>query len=97
MASYQIVCTEQVPHYLSSAHARIVAVGIQNGGQTERLTVEQVIAAMDRGHYFYTVGEHSGKKIYVEQYYCSDCGRTHIRTRPDDFLDNNLDSIDRCN
>lgn len=97
MSEFQITCTEQVPSYNPSDHARIVAVGARNAyGQIQRWTVDEVVTAIDRGHYFYTIGEYSGRKIYVEKYYCTSCGRYHIRTRPDDVRDNNLDSIARC-
>ena len=98
MASFRIVCTEQVPSG-NHPNGRIVAVGI--GGDpdraSERLTVPEVIAAMDRGDTFYTKGKASGRVAWVEKYWCPVCGGWHIRTQPDVVTDNNLDSLRACN
>ena len=98
MAQHRIVCTEQVPYGHSPASARIVAVGTgtDTSRATERLTVEDVVAAMDRGDIFYTVGVTSRKVALVEQYWCSQCFRYHLRSAPDAVTDNNLDSLRYC-
>jgi hypothetical protein len=99
MARYRIVCTDQEPLYQPTTHAHIVAVGTgtdPNKANT-RWTLQEVVAAMDRGDGFYTVGVNSGKVALVEKYTCTLCWRTHIRSSPDAVMDNNLDSLRRCN
>lgn len=98
MAQHRIVCTEQVPYGHPAASARIVAVGIGNDASraSERLSVEEVVAAMDRGEIFYTLGERSRKVALVEKYWCAQCFRYHIRSAADAVTDNNLDSLRYC-
>lgn len=98
MASYRIVCTEQVPAYAHPKQAKIVAVGTGNdpGRATRRWTVREVVAGIDRGHTFYTKGEKSGRIAYVEKYWCTRCREWHIRSSPDAVYDNNLDSLRYC-
>jgi len=98
MALYRIVCTEQEPAPNPPKHAHIVAVGIgTDPNQAEkRLTLREVIAAIDRGDAFYTVGEQSKKTARVEKYWCQHCQRYHIRSTADAVQDNNLDSLRYC-
>jgi hypothetical protein len=99
MATYRIVCTEQQPASQPPSHAHIVAVGVGTdpNSASERLTLYQVITAMDQGHHFYTQGMQTGKTAWVEKYYCSYCRQYHIRSAPDATRDNNLDSLRYCN
>jgi hypothetical protein len=99
MAQYRIVCTEQVPYGHPPESARIVAVGVGNDPQraSVRWTVGEVVAAMDRGDVFYTVGERSQKVALVEKYWCTRCVAYHIRSAADAVTDNNLDSMRYCN
>ena len=99
MGTHKIVCTEQEPFYQPTTHAHIVAVGIGTDpakAQT-RLTLEQVIAAMDRGETFYTVSPSTAKIALVEKFHCASCRKTHIRSKADAVIDNNLDNLRRCN
>lgn len=98
MTSHRIVCTEQVPSYAHPLNAVIVAVGVSYNGASasSRLSVEEVVRRMQIGEYFYTVGLVSGKVASVEHYWCSSCGRYHIRSHPDSTVDNNLDSLRSC-
>src|SRR5687767_14646098 len=98
MAQYRIVRTEQEPAGHPPQYARIVAVGIGDDPQaaSDRWTVEEVVAAMDLGHVFYTQGEQSGQIAVVDKYWCSQCMRYHIRSAPDAVWDNNLDSLRYC-
>lgn len=98
MAQYRIVCTDQEPVNWPNSHAHIVSVGIStNGNRAEnRLTLEQVISALDRGEEFYTYGEHSRKVARVIKAPCGHCSRTIIKSSPDAVTDNNLDSLRRC-
>jgi len=98
MTSYRIICTTQEPVHQPTTHAHIVAVGTGPTAQhyTQRWTLDQVIAAMDRGDTFYTRGETSGREARVEKYTCTTCWRTFIRSTPDAVHDNNLDSLPRC-
>ncbi len=98
MASYRIVCTEQEPVTQPTTHAHIVAVGTGNDPDSanKRWTLNEVLAAMDQGHTFYTQGKNSGKVAQVQKYVCQLCGRTHIRSTPDAVQDNNLDNLRRC-
>lgn len=94
---YKIVCTEQVPYGHPPSSARIVAVGVGNDPRSAvRWLVQEVVAAMDRGATFYTVGERSGKVALVEKYWCGQCSRYHIRSAADAVYDNNLDSLQYC-
>lgn len=98
MASYRIVCTEQAPLGVPHSHAHIVAVGtgIDSTSAAERWALDQVLAAIDRGHVFYTLGDVSGRRAEVEKYVCAFCRRTYIRSRPDAVRDNNLDNLRAC-
>ncbi len=98
MATYRITCTQQVPVTEPTTHAHIVAVGTGLTAQSysRRWTLNEVLAAMDRGDVFYTTGEQSGRTAYVEKYVCTLCRRTYIRSNPDAVKDNNLDSLPRC-
>lgn len=98
MASYRIVCTEQVPVGNPHSHAHIVAVGTgaDPSSATDGWTLDQVLAAMDRGDLFYTLGEYSGRRAEVEKYVCALCRRIYIRSRPDAVRDNNLDNLRAC-
>lgn len=98
MASYRIVCTEQIPIHQPTNHAHIVAVGTGTDPDcaSQRWSLDEVLAAMDRGDTFYTQGKTSGKVALVERYYCSHCRRTYIRSAPDNVSDNNLDNLRRC-
>ena len=83
--NYRIVCTEQEPAHKPPSHAHIVAVGIGDNPEaaSQRLTLAQVIQKMDTGDRFYTQGLRTGKTAWVEKYWCSHCGRHHIRSSPD--------------
>lgn len=96
---YRIVCTEQEPSYYPTTHAHIVAVGTSNGSSmaSNRWSLNEVLAAMDRGDQFYTKGEQTGKIAGVVKYQCTRCFRTYIRSTPDAVQDNNLDNLRYCN
>lgn len=98
MASYRIVCTEQLPYGSPPTHAHIVAVGTGSdpGAASQRWTLSEVLAAMDRGDVFFTQGERSGKVALVVKYLCASCFGYHIRSAPDAVVDNNLDSLRYC-
>jgi hypothetical protein len=98
MARNRIVCTDQEPVTQPTTHAHIVAVGIGTDpdAATTKLTLNEVVAAIDRGDTFYTQGKTSGRVAGVEKYTCPHCRRTHIRSTPDAVHDNNLDSLRRC-
>lgn len=100
MATYRVVCTEQVASRMHPADGKIVAVGTSDsGGPTanHRRTVPQVVAAIDAGHLFYTIGEQSRETAQVIKYWCNLCGgEWHIKSAPDAVLDNNLDSLRAC-
>jgi hypothetical protein len=99
MASHRIVCTEQEPASNPPKHAHIVAVGIGTdpNNATSRMTLGEVITAMDRGESFFTFGEQSKKTAKVEKYWCPHCSRNHIRSTADAVQDNNLDNLQYCN
>jgi hypothetical protein len=96
--NYRIVCTDQEPAYLPPSHAHIVAVGIgPNAGRAEnRMTLTEVLTALDQGHVFYTYGEQSGRTALVRKAACPHCGRDIIKSAPDAVHDNNLDSLRYC-
>lgn len=98
MTNYRIICTTQEPIGQPTSHAHIVAVGTGATAQqyTQRWTLAQVIAAMDRGDTFYTRGESSGREARVEKYTCTKCWQTWIRSTADAVQDNNLDNLPRC-
>ena len=55
MVTRRIACTEQRPAGQPPQHAHIVAVGTSNGAEdraTNRLTLQQVLRAMDSGTVF---------------------------------------------
>lgn len=98
MSRHRIVCTDQEPVYMPTTHAHIVAVGTGTDPDraTDKWTLAQVIAAIDRGDVFYTVGKTSGKVALVVVVGCRHCGRRIIRSSADAVTDNNLDSLRRC-
>jgi len=98
MTNYRIICTTQEPVSQPTTHAHIVAVGTGATAQhyTQRWTLAEVLAAMDRGDTFYTRGESSGREARVEKYTCTACWRTWIRSTADAVQDNNLDNLPRC-
>ncbi len=82
-----------------TTHAHIVSVGIGNDSNKAdtKMTLDQVIAGIDRGDVFYTYGEQSRKTAIVIKASCGHCRRTIIKSAPDAVTDNNLDSLRRCN
>lgn len=99
MTTYRIVCTEQLPISQPPSHAHIVAVGIGTNpnAATQKMTLAEVLSAIDQGHIFYTQGIQSGKTARVEKFVCPHCRKYHIRSTPDAVPDNNLDSLRYCN
>lgn len=89
----RIVCCEQTE---CSSSGHIVAVGIGNdpSAASERVTVPEVWAAMDRGVRFYTA-DSRGNVAQVEKYYCG-CRRGSLRSKADASRENNLDSLRLC-
>ena len=99
MASYRIVCTEQVPVTEPTAHAHIVVVGTGNAPDRaqHRSTLADVIRAIEvTGDSFHTVNPSTGKQAKVVVEACGHCGRKIIRSSADAVKDNNLDSLRRC-
>lgn len=98
MAQHRIVCTTQEPAGYPPEHAHIVAVGIgTDANQAQnRMTLQEVLLAIDRGEVFYTVGPQSGKVALVQKAACPHCYRPIIRSAPDAVRDNNLDSLRYC-
>lgn len=98
MARYRIICTRQEPASAAPSHQHIVAVGTGNEPRqySNFWTLDQVLEAMRRGDSFYTQGERSGQVAEVEQYHCTYCRRTYIRSHRDAVTDNNLDNLPRC-
>jgi hypothetical protein len=98
MARYRIICTRKAPASASPSHQHIVSVGTgtQPRHYTSLWTVDEVLIAMKRGDTFYTQGERSGMIAEVEQYHCTPCRRTYIRSHRDAVTDNNLDNLTHC-
>jgi len=96
--NYRIVCTEQQPGNLQPSQAHIVAVGIGTEATraTERMTLAEVIAAIDVGHVFYTQGERTGKIARVHKEWCPTRRHYIIKSAPDAVTDNNLDHLRYC-
>ena len=95
---YRIVCTEQEPAHNPPKHAHIVAVGTgaDPNSANQRFTLVQVIHRLSNGDRFYTKGLRTDKIAWVEKFWCSPCGKYHIRSSPDATTDNNLDSLRYC-
>lgn len=98
MAEYRIVCTNQEPCNVDKTKAHIVTVGTgDDPDQASKLwSLSQVIASMDKGDQFYTMGPTSKKRAEVEKYDCGSCKKTYIRSHKDATTDNNLDSLRDC-
>ncbi len=101
MNEFHIVCTDQVPVNVPLNHAHIVAVGIDtnnDGWADAPHSLQAVISNIqNKLARYYTIGNHSGERAYVEVVPCKVCNRLIIKTYPDDTKDNNLDSLRRCN
>lgn len=95
---YRIVCTEQEPVGEPTAHDHIVGVGtVRNAEETpRRWPLAEVLGAMDHGDAFYTLGERSGRSVWVLEGSCPACGGRIIRSIPDSAQDNNLEELRRC-
>jgi len=100
MNYYHIVCTDQEPQSEPLSHAHIVAAGVDtdnDGYADKRHTLKQVIDNIDgKATRYFTIGNYSKERAYVEVVPCSVCHRRIIKTYPDDTRDNNLDKIRRC-
>lgn len=98
MAQHRIVCTNQAPpnHPANQAHIVAVGIGARSSTYDRRLTIDEVLAAMDRGEVFFTVSESTGKVAGVHKFWCNPCNRYYIRSAPDAVHDNNLDSLSFC-
>ena len=98
MTSYRIVCTTQAPTNVPPSHQHIVEVGTGTDPSvaSKRWPLDKVLAAMDAGDTFHTLGVTSGKRAAVEKYVCSSCRRTYIRSAADRVADNNLDNLRPC-
>ena len=98
MTEYRIVCTEQEPCNADTSRAHIVAVGTGNEADSanQRWLLSEVVAALNTGDRFYTIGTSTGKRAEVETYNCGNCKTTHIRSNPDSTTDNNLDELRIC-
>ena len=95
---YRIVCTEQEPYGVSPLCARIINVGVGEGGDSAQfnLRVDEVVNYLSQGVLFYTKGLLTGKVALVQSYYCSKCRGYHIRSAADATKDNNLDYLRVC-
>ena len=98
MAEFRIVCTTQEPPQVPNDRAHIVRVGtgVTASAFDGYWRLGEVLAAMDRGHIFYTFGESSRRRALVEKYICPWSAQVHIRSTPDTVADNNLDSLETC-
>jgi hypothetical protein len=98
MATYRIVCTVKEPPGHSNQEEHIVAVGVGDDANTavQKLSLDEVLVAMDLADIFYTKGTTSDTVALVQKYTCTRCGRVHIRSATDAVTDNNLDSLPRC-
>jgi Protein of unknown function (DUF3892) len=98
MVRYRIVCTKQQPAQVPNDRAHIVAVGTGSSATSydKYWLLSEVLAAIDRGDEFYTLGEKSGETASVNKYECPWCTQTHIRSSPDAVTDNNLDNLPTC-
>lgn len=98
--NYRVVCTEQEPIHAPTSHAHIVAVGTGTdpNKSDKRWTLAQIIEAIEKGwHTFYTQGTSSGKVARVVVVACPRCNTKIIKSTADAVIDNNLDSLRRCN
>ena len=97
LMDYRIICTVQEPSAVKPSHGHIVRVGTGTSAKTyDRIwTVSEVYSAMSFGNRFMTYGEKSQKWAFVERFQC--CGRDTLRSAPDAVVDNNLESLPRCN
>ncbi len=100
MADYKIICTDQEPVYQPTTHAHIVSVGIDTNNDSradDKHTKQQVIQNIELGtDRYYTVGQITGIRAFVEVSYCQYCSGKIIKSTPDSTRDNNLDYIRRC-
>lgn len=93
MSNHRIVCCEQTG-CTSSGHIVAVGVGSDPDSASERLSVAEVWAAMDRGAVFYTA-DRFGNVALVEKYYCG-CRQGSLRSKADATTANNLDNLRIC-
>jgi hypothetical protein len=92
MADYQVVC---VTLLYPAQHRHILGIGTGQSWTPQRWTVDEVWAAIARGHRFYT-NDSRGRRALVERWTCTNCGLRTLRTRADDVTDNNLDQLPQC-
>lgn len=88
MAAYTINAVRKEPAAVPVAHQHIAAVRLTNGST---LTRAQVIAHINAGDTFTTVGDPQGR-VYVHA--CPYChSGDYITTHPDGTTTNNLDNL----
>lgn len=92
------MCTRQEPLDKPHDAAHIVSVGIGNDPKKaeQKLSLEDVLKAIDRGNSFYTKSPSTGKEAEVKKHDCGTCKTTTIRSTSDSVIDNNLDNLRRC-
>lgn len=98
MSRHHVLCVAHAETHGHHGHHHIIDIGTGTvaGGITRRWTLPQVLDAIDQREEFYTQGETSGKQATVEAYHCHVCHGRHIRTKPDEVVDNNLDHLKKC-
>ena len=94
MGQYHVKCVEMENPAQSRSHSNIRRVGL---GGPERYTVEQVAMWIERReHSFYTTNPNGQFPREVEVCPCGQSARKHIRSKPDDRADNNLEAQPEC-
>lgn len=87
----QISCINKREHY--NPHERIVNVGGFHGGKRWLLTENEAIKGIDDGIYsFYVLVNNREVDVVVAVHE----GRRYLKTVPDDYIPNNLLSLDEC-
>jgi Protein of unknown function (DUF3892) len=88
MADWQITCINKTDR--TSPHERISRVG---GGSGWRKSIDEVIRLIDAGTDTFWVSVNGRRTdVVVDEHN----GRKYIRTRPDDYRQNNLLSLPEC-
>ena len=97
MSTFRIICARRgAGEKNHGEHIVAVGTGLKDGEHDILWSIDEIIAAMEKGHVFYTMTERTGRKAGVEKFTCSSCRRDFIRSGAEAGPDNSLEKLPHC-